>query len=133
LIAFQTVNPETNVETQSGNPVTLPQGNFFVSNAFLMIGALAGGVLLIGTILGLWAISTGSRNQRKGLYGEDEGRRPRKLEDTNAEPPMVERGGERGEIQIQPQPVKKICGHCGAEVPLEALICRKCGMPAYHK
>jgi archaellum component FlaF (FlaF/FlaG flagellin family) len=75
LITFQTVNTET-IAYQTQN--TANQGifsrDFFMNNAFSMIGALAGGILLIGAVVGLFAISIAQRNTGKGLYGEDENR-----------------------------------------------------------
>jgi len=73
-ITFQTVNTET-ITYQTQEP-GVNQGifsrDFFVQNTFSMIGAVAGGILLIGAILGLFAISIARRNTGKGLYGEDE-------------------------------------------------------------
>jgi hypothetical protein len=59
--------------SQSANPIVFSQ-DFFVKNAFFMIGAIAGGVLLIGAILGIVGISAATRNEGKGLYGEEENR-----------------------------------------------------------
>lgn len=51
------------------SPQTQPgTGDFFVNNAFLMIGAVAVGILLISTILGVYAISAAHRNRDRGLY-----------------------------------------------------------------
>jgi ribosomal protein L40E len=71
LITFQTVNTETTVEVQPGNQAIFSQ-DYFLKNTFAMIGVLAGGILLIGAILGISAISVATRNRGKGLYGEDE-------------------------------------------------------------
>ena len=75
LITFQTVNTETSVyQTQNTANQGIFSPDFFVNNTFAMIGALAGGILLIGAIFGLCAISIATRNRGKGLYGEDERR-----------------------------------------------------------
>jgi hypothetical protein len=76
LITFQTVNTETKVTAASvqGENQNVFSRDFFLQNSFAMIGAIAGGVLMISAILGLSAISVATRNRPKGLYGEDENR-----------------------------------------------------------
>lgn len=56
------VQSQVSLQTQPG------RGDFFVNNAFLMIGAVAMAILLIGAILGLHALSVAHRNRDRGLY-----------------------------------------------------------------
>lgn len=74
LITYETLTSETFVSAAPESQGFFSR-DFFVTNAFAMIGALAGGILLIGAILGLVAVSIATRGSGKGLYGEDERRR----------------------------------------------------------
>lgn len=206
LITFQTVTPETTTGVQSEN-----QGAFsrdpFVKNAFVMIGTVTGGILLIGAILGVYTISTTTRKSGKGLYGEYEtrggdGRRKIPIliavtagavglltvsvlvpllkfsfEFASRIPYLLPgalvlilitsilslsgvvvsilrsrrkslRTIERKEAELEmlvggtPQPAKisiesaqvqtKKCRDCGAQIPRDDTICRKCGMPTIY-
>ncbi len=68
LVTFQTVSAQS-MTPQSGNQ-TIFYADYFVRNAYEMIGVIAGGVLLIAAIAGLGAISVATSNIEKKLYEE---------------------------------------------------------------
>ena len=74
LITFQTVNTEVPNQIQNstnGPPQNqLPFGGNYTNNAFAMIGAVAGGILLLGALLGLFAISIAHRNTGRASMGK---------------------------------------------------------------
>lgn len=83
---FQLTNSQSIIEQQSVTSETpaAPQAaiqqilsDYLVANIYPVIGAITGGVLLFGVLLGLFAVRTG-RTTIDEIYGEDEPRRPGK-------------------------------------------------------
>jgi ribosomal protein L40E len=147
LYAVYLLSKANNVRNLPQSPVTLPDNipYLLVSQADLanvtppavqtettalglteLVSGITNPWLWIGVIVALAGVVAAStiRRRRRG---------PVQLEPT--EPKMIFRD-EPAVVETSVQPdhqVKKRCPNCGAEVPREALICRKCGMPAMYR